>query len=317
MDDNIIFELTDELTVKPLADTEKRFASDQSSSLSSYTGLIGTFRGHFDRGDLVSSWKTFDRELDEDNFREAGAFVLTILRTGMNVLSSPDGLEKFCFENPDCCIGGDWYGLRIDTTDYTFMVKLFAGEDEQNVCAFAYERCTLERYIRKSREGIRFITPNYEDKFRIPDGDSIRIRRSDGTSVDKQCRYIDPYHMEVGGSAYHICEFAERMARQGSSVIPLRSSLPERCYSILPSTGEIIMLMKGENGYFPSGTQPPEGKGACTMVNELNKKLGVTKTQEMAMSVGSMFGWEVKGADPANYDENGRLVHRSSSRCAR
>ena len=312
MDDNIIFELTDELTVKPLADTEKRFAFDQSSSISSYTGLIGTLRGHFDRGDLVSSWKTFDRELDEDNFREAGAFVLTILRTGMNVLSNPDGLKKFCFENPDCCIGGDWYGLRIDTTDYTFMVKLFAGENEQNVCAFAYERCTLERYIRKSREGIRFITPNYEDRFRIPDGDSIRIRRSDGTSADKQCRYIDPYHMEVGGSAYHICEFAERMERCGNKVIPLRSALPDVCYSVLSESPEIIILHKGESGYYRSDVQAADRDESRALADELNARMGVTKPQEMAMTVGSMFGWDTKGADPATYDASGRPTRKQS-----
>ena len=37
---------------------------------------------------------------------------------------------------------------------------------------------------------------------------------------------------------YHIAEFAERMERNGNTVIPLRSSLPEYCHSVLPSTDE-------------------------------------------------------------------------------
>lgn len=42
------------------------------------------------------------------------------------------------------------------------------------------------------------------------------------------------------------------------------------------------------------------------MVDEYNGKLGVTKAQEEAMKAGSMFGWNVPGADPKNYDMDGK-----------
>ena len=44
------------------------------------------------------------------------------------------------------------------------------------------------------------------------------------------------------------------------------------------------------------------------MAEELNRKAGITKAQAEAMKCGSLFGWNVKGADPKNYDKNGCLI---------
>lgn len=77
--------------------------------------------------------------------------------------------------------------------------------------------------------------PGYDEKFRIPDGDEIRVTAPDGESNDYECRYIDDYHLELNGtchSLYHIAEFAERMERNGNTVIPLRSPLPEFCHNV-------------------------------------------------------------------------------------
>mgnify|MGYP006969030631 CR=1 FL=1 len=117
-------------------------------------------------------------------------------------------------------------------------------------------------------------------------------------------RYIDDFHTEVGDTIYHICEFAERMQRNGVQTIPLRSSLPEKCFSTLKSTGEMIVITKGEKGYTPTGVFPQDAspREGMTATNAAN---GVTKAQEAAMVAGSMFGWETPAADTKNYDDQG------------
>lgn len=70
----------------------------------------------------------------------------------------------------------------------------------------------------------------------------------------------------------------------------LAANLPERVFTRLLSTGEVIAIVRGESGYYPVQTKlTPE---------ELNGP-SVTRAQIMAMENGSMFGWTGRGADPA------------------
>ena len=53
--------------------------------------------------------------------------------------------------------------------------------------------------MKKAERGISFITPDYQEKFRVADGEKIRIIGADGNFRDRICRYIDDYHFETEG----------------------------------------------------------------------------------------------------------------------
>lgn len=136
----------------------------------------------------------------------------------------------------------------------------------------------------------------------------------DGDVSDHICRYIDEYHVEVGDTLFHICEFAERMEMAENAVIPLRSSLPEQCYVYIQSSNEIGIVKKGENGYYKTyieGGKPSERKA---LADEYNRRAGVNKAQAEAMKAGSMFGWAVPAADPKNYDVSGYPIHTKKNK---
>lgn len=90
------------------------------------------------------------------------------------------------------------------------------------------------------------------------------------------------------------------------------TSLPETCFAALDSTDEIVVLVRGEMGYRPTGrwvkgVSPQEG------ANALNNAIGVTKAQAAAMKAGSMFGWNTPAADPHHYNEQDNAI-RSNPR---
>jgi len=82
----------------------------------------------------------------------------------------------------------------------------------------------------------------------------------------------------------------------------LAAGIPEMCFSTLPGTGELICIKRGESGYYPSDWNTPDKERNIEIADDANESLGVTPAQRQAMEVGSMFGWDVPGADPRNYE---------------
>ena len=305
-----------ELTITSMTPADRLYAYNQSSQLEGQTGCIGHLRGDFGAGkEFYTSWFDHRREYKTDEFKAELDEVVNTLREKDGLLCTRDSMTRFCYQNPEAEFEGNYcaeYGFKVQTPQHTYMLRCNPNYGDYNFYLYAYVARFLEHHMEKAKQGIRFITPGYKELFRIPDGDHIRILCSDGSHMDRSCRYIDEYHVEIGSdwdNLYHICQFAEMMERNGNAVIPLRSSLPVQCFSVLPSSGELILLTRGEKGYSPC----PEFSAADAGENrrfaeDSNGKNGVTKAQEAAMLAGSMFGWQTPAADPKNYDEQGQPI---------
>lgn len=86
------------------------------------------------------------------------------------------------------------------------------------------------------------------------------------------------------------------------------SPLPEHCYTVLPSSGQLIEVRRDEMGYYPCAYSTGDRAYNQVLENYLNTHEGVTKAQAAAMLAGSMFGWKVPAADPSRYDLDGEPV---------
>lgn len=307
-----------DMTLRPMTGTEHFYCYAQSQQLSMQTGLIGHLRADFgsNGNGFFSTFFDFRDSLKSDDFKAEFDDVINTLRENPEyggILKSRGTMNSYCYKHPESVIEDDrQYGFRADTEHYSYMIRVNPHKGEYNLYCYCYVRQWLDRHMKQAKKGIRFITPDYKELFRVADGDKVRIITKGGEKREMTCRYIDDYHLETGSyrgdNLYYICEFAERFeVNDCLSIIPLRASLPEKCFSYLESTGEVIVIQKGERGYTPTDSY---GKNMTPReaVNKLNEALGVTRAQEEAMVAGSMFGWAVPGADPKNYDAEGYAI---------
>ena len=88
-----------------------------------------------------------------------------------------------------------------------------------------------------------------------------------------------------------------------------RNELPETCFSILPSSGQLIIIRCGERGYYPSEWDTGSREENREIASSHNARRDITDIQEAAMLAGSMFGWNTPGANPQWYLDNARYVN--------
>ena len=304
-----------DMTFRPATPAERNYTYSQSQQISMQTGCIGHLRGDMDTGGegFFTSWDDFRKDLKTQEFKDEFDAVINSLRFDKErggALKNRSSLTSYCRTHPESGFEGNYcteYAFRADTEKYAYIFRLNPAKGDYNLYCYCYVRDWLDKHLQQAERGIRFITPDYKEVFRIPDGDKIRITSSWGEKNDYTCRYIDDYHLEVGNNLYHICELAERMEKNGATITPLRSSLPEKCFSVLSASDELIIIERGVTGYTPSGMRI-DGKSAREAADISNDTIGVTKAQEAAMLAGSMFGFQVSAADPKNYDADGQPI---------
>ncbi|AFU88203.1 hypothetical protein CcrColossus_gp333 [Caulobacter phage CcrColossus] len=81
------------------------------------------------------------------------------------------------------------------------------------------------------------------------------------------------------------------------------AALPELAYAVMPSSGDTVIIKRGEMGYHDPG-YGPQGEA---VVKNLNDRMGVTPAQAAAMFNGSLFGWHTPAANPDAYDDSGQF----------
>lgn len=222
-----------DVRLKPWKGNERLYFYPQTSQISSQTGLIGRLRSDFGRDgeEFWSTWEDTRGDLKTDEFKGEFDNVINSLRMAVDETPLYDRrtMAKLIRQHESAKLPGDgeWHGFRADTDNFSYFFRMQTHPGDYNFYCYCYKRDWLDSHMQEAEKGIRFITSDYEDKFRLPDGGKIKVNYPDGDSVELTCRYIDPYHLETSGpgssssSLWHICEFAERMEKFNETIEPV------------------------------------------------------------------------------------------------
>lgn len=112
--------------------------------------------------------------------------------------------------------------------------------------------------------------------------------------------------MSKSASSYSTDRQAAKGKRNKLDVI-YADKLPTVCYSInTMEPSKMIIIKRGELGFYHC-TYDSTKENARSWADEMNRRLKVTKAQEEAMLIGSMFGWDCEGANPGTYEGMGEM----------
>ena len=175
--------------------------------------LAGAVYGIYKGEELIDTYTT-----DEN-----GQFTTKYYICDKGLLHNRYDMSAFARHFPESAIKGNYcteYGFRVDTEKHAFLLRCNPTKGDYNFYCYCYVKEWLDKHIQKAEQGIRFIDPQYKELFRIPDGGKVIVKTSWGEKREYPCRFIDEYHTEVGSNLYHICEFAERMQKNGATYEP-------------------------------------------------------------------------------------------------
>lgn len=213
-------------TMRALLPRERKYTFKQSHQLNMQTGLIGYLRADFSTNGH-EFWYTWhdgpNSRIITAEFKAEFDDVINCLRCENNILNKRSEMSHFCYVNSAETAYNDernHYGVRVDTKEHSYLMRLNPNRGEYNLYCYCYRKDWLDSHIEKAEKGICFVD-SHKTLFTIPDGGKIRIKFPDGKTSVRECRYIDPCHLEVNGNLYHKYQFTELMEINGNKVEPI------------------------------------------------------------------------------------------------
>ena len=139
-----------EFEKRAMIEAEDKYTFRQSSQISGQTGLIGYLRADMDTdgNGFFSSWNDWRKDLKTDEFKAEFDEVINSLREEGDILHNRKALASYCYSTPQSKMQTeqDYYGVRVDTEKYAYLLRLNPNKGEYNLyCCATCSATSLKR----------------------------------------------------------------------------------------------------------------------------------------------------------------------------
>ena len=130
--------------VRAMKASEHTFCYSEGEERDTRYGCIGHLRADFGRSGKEFWTSFFDhvKRLKTDAFRDDLQETVDGLRE--DVLKDLSAARRFCDGHPDAMISDDWYGFRMDTPGFVYMLRIGTVQGDYNVYLYCYDRTAFE-----------------------------------------------------------------------------------------------------------------------------------------------------------------------------
>lgn len=146
------------MSIRPITPEEREFTYSDEQVIMEQMGCIGYLRADMDSSGkgFYSTWNDFRPDLKTPVFKGEFDAVINALRfddAWRGILKDRDSLARYCYSHPDTSYGNSReYGIRVDTEDHTYYMRLNPHKGEYNLYCYCYKSSLLAAYIRDKRE---------------------------------------------------------------------------------------------------------------------------------------------------------------------
>ncbi len=177
-----------DFSIRLMKPEEHNFAYTQGAQILQDSGCIGHLRVDMDTNgtSFFTNWDDHTPELKTDAFKEEFDEMINALRFDEElggILKNRESLRKFVNAVPQSSITEDnrSFGLRVDTDDYAYMVRMNPNRGEYAAYIYAYDRDMLNKQLEKEPITVLRVEPDKApQKITIDSGLESLQREVDG-----------------------------------------------------------------------------------------------------------------------------------------
>ena len=153
-----------DLFIRPMTEQEQLYAYRQSSQIAGQTGNIGYLRGDFGSGgeQFYTTWEDIRSDFKTDTFKTEFDNVVNALRFDERyglLIGDRRTLAQYCARFPESLMKGSdrWYGFRIESGDYSYLLRLSSTQGDYNFYINCYKQDFFNSHMKRLGQYLSYL----------------------------------------------------------------------------------------------------------------------------------------------------------------